>query len=58
LHSQYLKKGKRLNLTSLKICNLHVEIILQYSFLSNDCMHSSMICQLQTVKKTNLKFVH
>jgi hypothetical protein len=34
LHSQYLKKGKRLNLTSLKICNLHVEIILQYSFLS------------------------
>jgi hypothetical protein len=40
LHSQYLKKGKRLNLTSLKICNLHVEIILQYSFSSNDCMHS------------------
>jgi hypothetical protein len=24
LHSQYFKKGKRLNLTSLKICNLHV----------------------------------
>jgi hypothetical protein len=32
LHSQYFKKGTLLNLTSLKICNLHVEISLQYLF--------------------------
>jgi hypothetical protein len=50
LHSQYLKKDKSLNLTSLKICNLHVEIILiQYSFPSIDCMDSDILVQHETI---------